>query len=251
MSWDELDDEATLIQTVEKHSVVLRTRDRVLKGKTLYHYFKLTLGTDVLKKLKWKKDTTVKFLWGKDEHLGLLKIAPVLTGSTIWKIRFYANNSGSIVNKVLPKDIVKSDRNLELTYRIVTDPRSQEYYNLEIKLPDDFYINNAGAQVKFETPIVQKNTAQKPEVVAPEIPKINKPVKVPIEPEDNSYMSQGGFITLEQLCKYVRIGIGDRASVISGDTVEFNGNCVGSKIVLDYANQERGRKKLPLFYLKK
>lgn len=279
MSWDEIYDvKKPAAGSNSRDSVMLKSRDQRFAGEKKYHICAFNIGANLLKVLNWDEHTVLKFIWGKEDHLGLLRIARILNRDvTGWSPKIQASSGlGVIKNKALPRGIVNEvERSVVLQHALRADERQEGLLLLEVLLPQDFYI--VGTQVaclEGGTSVPLPQLEPPAPSVSPPTPRAETPApsvnptppapgrqtssstrvraESPLEPTDNAWMNVGGFISTDQLCKYVRIALGDGAVIIDRNTIEFNGNRVSAQVVLTYANNARSKKtpKQPLFYLK-
>lgn len=291
MSWDELDNDVqTSNYSVARTSVILKTKNRRLRDKILHYFITILIGRDIVRKLGWTKETRLKFQWGTDENLGMVRIACILNDATGWKPCIFKSGHAMIQNKALPNHVNMIERHGEISYSIEKDIRKDDLFLLKLKLPIDFYLNNKqginctedsflnAASLKISS-IKSKEPYQmgsfsaltKSEIdtlnridsvtkdVSQQTHKISSSKNNTHSKTDSKYsapmleydqaVKKGGPITIENLCRFIRIYIGDSLTKIGMTTYTLNETIFNDSEILNYANQYRIKKNQPIFSL--
>lgn len=175
--WDEIYDPGLAATVrVDKNAVLIKTKERLFSITSTHYILQMAIGADVLKALNWTTSTKVKFQWGKNASLGMLRVAAIvneLAGG--WNLKICKAGYASVNNKALPKDIVnKIERiDVELQYSIVEDSRETACKILELRLPDDFYLSGPAPQLVKPVLSVGNISAPTPAVTFDNQPKID------------------------------------------------------------------------------
>lgn len=260
--WEEISSKAKAPSAlgIGRNAIILRTRNRMMHQKKIHFVCNFHIGQNLLHQLSWTEETKLKFQWGKNEALGLVRICQILTsGHTGWSPKIYMAGYGVISTHALPfhNEINEQEYTAEIEYALRNDERQDGLLLLELKLPPNFYKYK---DLLLDQPVKVIPQITEDVVVPKKIPLPSKPI-IELPPsiprlqnntkndDDNKFMSKGGIVTIEQICKYIRVGMGDSASYIDNSTIELNGTRVATRIALSYANNDRKQKRLPEFSL--